>query len=806
MLFSYFRTAFRSLLKNRVFSFLNILGLALGMACCMVIFQYVTYERSYDTFHLDHQNIYRVQYNYFKEGEAIFKCAAAVPAVGPEMKKSFPEVLEFARAFPIMGLIRKEDISFKQKLQIADPTWLTMFDWGVISGNPETALEGPNKAVITRTAAERYFGNEDPMGKTITWNSSWINEDFIVSAVLEDVPDNSHIKFDVLLSYQTLVDATNNEAEVAWGWYDFNTYVKMQPGTDHEDFNTKFDAHLHEIRGDNFAERNYRQEFLLQPMTEIHLNSNLLQESEPEENGDADSVYFLGILAIFILIIAWVNYINLASAKSLERAKEVGVRKVMGAYRSNLVTQFIIESILINLIAALISVGIVYLSLPYFNQLTQSPLSLALIFNSGTWLLVVGVFFGGALLSSLYPAFVMSSFKPIVTLKGKMTTSHRGIFLRKGLVIFQFLASVFLIAGTVIVFQQLTFLKNRDLGFEMAETLVIEGPSLVAIDSLYRGDFNSFKNEVLRHPNVSSMTASSNVPGAEIFWTNSVRRADQPETDNKVIYNAAVDYDYFPAFNIEVLAGRSFSKDYATDVQNIMLNAAATRFLGFASPEDAAGKKVMHGGEEKVIVGVVDDYNQMSLKNDVAPILYWCQESGRDLFSIKFDGISGKDLLADIEDTYADFFPGNPVDYFYLDAFFNRQYAKDDQFGSVFTIFSVLAILVSCLGLFGLSAFSALQRTKEIGIRKVLGASVSSILMLLSKEYMILILLAILLGVPLTFFVMNNWLESFAYRINIGWLVFVIAALIVMLVAIFTVSFQTLKSAKTNPSNTLRYE
>jgi putative ABC transport system permease protein len=771
----------------------------------MIIFQYVTYERSYDNFHEDHDNIYRVQYNYFKDGEAIFECAAAVPAVGPEMKNNFPEVLEYARAYPIMGLIRKEDVSFKQKLQIVDPSWLTIFDWGAVTGNLQDALDGSNKMVLTKSAAERYFGNEDPMGKTLTWNSSWINEDFIVTAVLEDVPENSHIKFDVLISFQTLVDF-DNEAATAWGWYDFNTYVKMQPGTDHEVFNTKFDTHLHKIRGENFNERNFRQEFLLQPLTDIHLYSDLYQESEPEENGDADSVYFLGILAIFILIIAWVNYINLASAKSLERAKEVGVRKVMGAYRSNLVAQFIIESVLINLIAAIISLGLVYLSLPYFNQLTNSPLSLGLIFNSGTWLLVIGVFLSGALLSSLYPAFVMSSFKPIVTLKGKMTTSSKGTFLRKGLVTFQFLASVFLIAGTLIVFEQLTYLKNRDLGFEMAETLVIEGPSLIAVDSLYSAEYNSFKNEVLRHPNVKSMSGSSNVPGVEIFWTNSARKAELPDTENKVLYNAAVDYDYFPSYEIEVIAGRNFSKEFATDEDNIMLNESASKFLGYASPEEAAGQKVIHGGREKTIVGVVDDYNQMSLKKDVAPILYWCRETGRDLFSIKFEGISANQILSDVEEIYVDFFPGNPVDYFYLDAFFNRQYAKDDQFGSVFTIFSVLAIVVSCLGLFGLSAFSALQRTKEIGIRKVLGATVPNILMLLSREYMILIGLSVLLGIPLTFFVMNNWLESFAYRINIGWLVFIIAAVIVMLVAIFTVSYQTLKSARSNPSNTLRYE
>ncbi|RKQ50752.1 putative ABC transport system permease protein [Roseivirga pacifica] len=807
MLFSYIRTAFRSLVKNKTFSVLNILGLALGMACCMIIFQYVTYEKSYDKFHTDYQDIYRVQYNYYQNGNTIFECAAAVPAVGRDMKDNFPEVLEFARAFPISGLISQGDVSYREeKLQIADPSWLTLFDWGMVEGNPETALEGPNKAVISKRAATKYFGNENPMGKTIRWNSSWINEDFIVTGIIENVPSNSHIKFDILLSYQTLVDATDNEAEVAWGWYDFNTYVKLAKGTDPIAFNKKYDEHLHKIRGNMFAERNNRQEFPLQAMTDIHLKSKLLQESEPEENGDAQSVYFLGILAVFILIIAWVNYINLASSQSMERAKEVGVRKVMGAMKGQLVWQFIIESIIVNLVAAFISVGLVSLSLPYFNQLTNAPLSLALIFNSGNWLLVIGVFLAGAFLSSLYPAFVLSSFRPIVTLKGKMTTSHKGIFLRKSLVTFQFLASVFLISGTFIVYKQLQYLKQRDLGFEMAETLVLQGPGYVAVDSLYRGTMLNFKNQVLHHPNVEAFTTSSNVPGDEIFWTNGAKRAEAPNTDFKTIYNVEVDYDYFPSFEIDVVAGRNFDRSHATDVENVMLNEAATRFLGFENAEDAVGKRITHSGRDKLVVGVVDNYNQMSLKNDVAPILYWLNAASREFIAIKFDGIQAKQLLGELESDWDAFFPGNPMDYFYLDTFFNRQYEKDNQFGTVFSVFSVLAIVVSCLGLFGLSAFSTIQRTKEIGIRKVLGASISSILMLLSREYLILILVAIALGVPLTFFVMNGWLESFAYRTSIGWVVFGLSAIIVIVVALVTVSYQTLKSARRNPSNTLRYE
>ena len=436
MFSSYFRTALRSLLKNKVFSLLNILGLAIGMACCMVIFQYVTYEKSYDKFHSNYQNTYRVQYNYYQNGATIFECAAAVPAVGRGMKADFPEVLDFSVSYPLSGIVTYNNISFREeKLQFATPSWLTMFDWDMVKGNRETALEQPNKAVITKRAANKYFGADEPIGKMLVFDGG---RSAMVTGVIENVPSNSHIKFDILLSMQTLIDNTDGEAETSWGWYDHNTYVSLTDGTDPKAFDIKFAAYMQEIRGELFAERNNLQEFVLQPLTDIHLNSDLLQESEPQENGDAQSVYFLGILAIFILIIAWVNYINLASAKSMERAKEVGVRKVLGAHKGQLVKQFIVESIIVNLLAAAISVGIVAIVLPYFNSLTHSPLSLSLIFNSGTWLLIVGVFLGGAFLSGLYPAFVLSSFKPIVVLKGKMSSSGKGAILRKALVTFQF--------------------------------------------------------------------------------------------------------------------------------------------------------------------------------------------------------------------------------------------------------------------------------------------------------------------------------------------------------------------------------
>ncbi len=803
MLYSYFRTALRSLLKNKVFSFLNIFGLAIGMACCMVIFQYVTYEQSYDKFHSNHENLYRVNYHYYKNGENIFECAAAVPAVGRAMRDNFPEVEEFSIAFPVSGIITYQDKSFREsKMQLVTPSWLEMFDWPLLRGDIKTALDGPRKAVLTESTAKKYFGDEDPLGKYMKFG----DRQFLITGITKDVPKNSHITFSILISHSTLKEGGDDSSETSWGWYDHNTYVSLKPGTDAEAFDARFNEWLLNERGERFKEYNYSQTFPLQAITDIHLGAEYLQESQPEEKGDAQSVYILGVLAIFILVIAWVNYINLASAKSLERAKEVGVRKVLGAYRSQLIRQFITESIVVNLIAAVFSVLIVSLVLPYFNQLTNSPLSLALIFNSGTLLLVIAVFLAGAFLSGLYPAFVLSSFKPITVLKGKFRSSGSGNMLRKTLVAFQFTASVFLIAGTFIVYKQINFLKNYDLGFDMEQTLVLRGPGVLQVDSLWNNYVEGFKNSVTGMASVESFSTSTNVPGNEIFWTNGAKRAEAPDTDFKTMYNVGIDYDYVSSYGIELVVGRSFDKNFPTDTAAAVLNVAGIEFLGFESPEEALGKKVTHNGIDKTVVGVLANYNQMSLKTEVAPIIYRLNEASDSFFSMKLVGGNNARTTEEVARVWEQFFPGNPFDYFYLDAFFNRQYAKDDQFGAAFSIFSGLAIVVSCLGLFGLSAFSALQRTKEIGIRKVLGASIPNILLLLSREYLWLIGIGVVLGVPLIYFFMDYWLNDFAYRTSMGWLSFAGTAAIVFVVALVTVGYQTLRSARANPSKTLRYE
>ena len=445
MLRNFVLIAFRNLIKNKVFSLINILSLAIGMASCLLILQYVYYELSYDTFHSKAENIYRIQYNGYQNGKITFECAAAVPAVGPAMKDNFAEILEFTRLFPISDVMSYESpenglIAFREeKMQVTDPAVFRVFDFGLIMGDTATALEGPNKTVISERAAKKYFGDEDPMNKRFQLGNFG---EFMVTGVFKDVPENSHIKFDFLLSYQTLNNASDNSSETSWGWYDFNTYVLIKDGTEMTQLQEKWNTYLEEVRGEDWAKYNSKQDFLFQPLLDIHLYSDLLQESEPEEQGDGKTVYFLAVIAFFILFIAWVNYINLSTAKSIERANEVGLRKMFGAYKAQLMRQFMMESLLINFLAAALSILIFIFSFSLFTEVIGKKIPLTLLEDPGFWVVLLVLFLLGALISGTYPAMVLTSYKPVEVLKGKFASSRKGLLLRKVLVVFQFAASV----------------------------------------------------------------------------------------------------------------------------------------------------------------------------------------------------------------------------------------------------------------------------------------------------------------------------------------------------------------------------
>jgi len=805
MIKNYLKIAIRNFLKHKSYTLLNVTGLTLGMVASLLIIQYVKYERSFDTFHTKAENIYRIQYNGWQNGKKSYECAAAVPAVGPAFKNNFPEVKQFTRLFPVSGIISYESpengvIAFREeKMQITDPAVFEVFDFQLLKGSEAECLKGPNKVVISQYAAEKYFGDNDPMGKMITWDGT---RKFEVTGIIEDVPANSHIKFNFLFSYQTLNNETKDESEKAWGWYDFNTYVLLEPGTDVPVLQSKFDKWLATARKEDWEKYNFSQEFILRPLLDIHLYSDLLQESQPEEQGDGNSVYALTFIALFILIIAWVNYINLATARSFDRANEVGVRKVMGAMKDQLVKQFMAESFLVNVLAAVISVALVRAVWPAFSSLSGRNIPVEYMNSGDFWLLVGGLFVGGSILSGFYPAIILSSFKPVAVLKGKINRSTKGAILRKSLVVFQFASSVVLIIGSVIVYQQLSFMQKKDLGVDINQTLVLKGPG--ATDSLYSQKLESFKTEALRVAGVKSMTASSNVPGDEIFWTRGIKRLQGGPESAITVYNVGIDFDYVPAFGLKLIAGRNFNKEFKDD-KRLLLNESLAKALEFEAPESAIGQQVRLGRDTFEIAGIVQDYHQMSLKSNVAPLVFR-MESSSSFFALKIESDNYQQILASLEGPWKEFFPGNPVDYFFLDQFFNRQYVSDRQFGQVFSLFTALAIFVACLGLFGLASFMTLQRTKEIGIRKVLGSTVSRIVILLSKGFIQLVIVANLFAWPLAYYLMDRWLMTFPYHVEINPLLFVLAGVLVVTLAFISVGVQTFRAAQANPAKTLKYE
>ena len=805
MIRNYLLTALRSFFKHKSFTILNVLGLTIGMIASILILQYVKYEKSFDTFHSKADDIYRIQYDQWQNGKLRFQCAAAVPAVGPALKNNFPEVKRFTRLYPVSGIVSYESpnglVSFREdKMQIADSSVFQVFDLPLITGDEQQVLSGPNKAVISQKAARKYFGDVDPVGKTIAWDGS---DKFEVTGVFKDLPDNSHIKFDFLFSYQTLNNQSNRESETSWGWYDFNTYVLLEPGTNAKELQAKWDRFLQQTRGEEWNKRNSKQEFILQPMLDIHLGATLLQESQPHERGDADSVYALTFIALFILVIAWVNYINLATARSFDRANEVGVRKAMGAQKNQLIYQFLSESLLINLIGLLIAVLSVWLIWPWFSQLSGRDIPISYMLSNDFWLLAGLLFLAGTCLSGFYPAIILSSFKPVAVLKGKVMRTAQGNVLRKSLVVFQFAASVLLIVGAIVVYQQLVFMRNQKLGIDINKTLVIKGPGVR--DSLFRDKLQSFKDEALRIAGIHAVTSSSNVPGDEIFWASGIMRFTGGPESLISGYTVGIDYDYISSFGLTVAAGRNFDRDHMNERKSIILNRAMKEAIDFKVPPDAIGEKVIQG-DTLEIVGVLENYHQMSLKEAVTPLVFRFSPGNAQFISFKIDNSNYPGMIEAIQEPWNSIFPGNPIDYFILDQFFNRQYESDRQFGQIFTIFTMLAIFIACLGLFGLSSFMTSQRTKEIGIRKVLGSSVGSVVYLLSKGFIALVLIANAIAWPLSWLIMNRWLTSFPYHIEMNPVALVLAGMGVVIIAFISVAFQTFRAARINPAQTLKYE
>ena len=816
MISNYLKIALRNLIKRKGYSLLNIGGLTIGMTCCMLIFHHVSYEKSYDGFSPVAKDVVRLRLDSYQKGKLAWQSATIYPAIAPTIRKDFPEVLDFCRLHDAEMLLTNEanDVKFNEtKGYFADPSFVKMFDVKLMKGNPATALNAPDKMVISESMSKKYFGNAEPLGKNLTVRDPGSLQTYQVTGVFKDYPKNSHLVIDYLVSYATLgkilrLDGdTSNATETSWGWYDFYSYLQLRPGTDYKKLESKLPAFCDRYINSQewYKTNNNRATLHLLPLTDIHLYSNFNQEAEVNGNGQA--VGFLFLVAIFIIGIAWINYINLATARSVERAREVGIRKVLGAVKSTLIRQFLVESFLLNTIAFLLSVLAFYLLWPAFDKFVGRDFTTDFALTRDYWLLFLTLFLGGTVFSGLYPSLVLSSFQPITVLKGVFKNSAGGMSLRKGLIVVQFITSVVLIAGTIVVYQQVDYMRRQQLGVNIDQTLVLQGAGSLQ-DSLYQNVFQPFKNELLHQGNIKNVSTSTSVMGNEIYWTSGVTRLDKPNETAVTLYHLGIDHDFLPAYDLKLVAGRNFSPEFKTDEKAAIINERAAELLGYKSAAEVVrqNSRLRRGRDTLSIVGVVSDYHHQGLQKAIDPMILLFRPNTRGYYSVKIGATDIQKTIGSVQKVWSKYFPSDPLNYFFLDETFDQQYKSDTLFGKVFGVFAFLAILIACFGLLGLSAYNVLQRAKEIGIRKVLGASVQNILLLLSKDFLKLIVVALVLAIPVGWFIMHEWLQDFAYRISIAWWVFAVAGIISLGIALLVISLQAIKAAVENPVKSLRTE
>lgn len=802
---SYITAIWRYVARNRSFTIINLLGLVIGMTAFMLILQFVMYELSYDVFWKHSDRIVRVQLDRYDKGELSTRWASGANGLGPDLKDNFPEIAAYTRLTSNRALLSRGDVLFMEDhMYYASQDFFKVFGMTLTEGVDSTALKGMNKIVLSASLARKYFGNESALGKTLRNNGT---TDYVVTGVFTDIPEHSHLKIDALVSFATfvrMVGQDNEDAMRAWQWDGFYTYLFLNDNTDAGALEAKFPAYVEKHAGEELRKFNAGMVLHLQRISDIHLDSNFIGEFK--ENGDRETTYFLAIVAVLTIVIAWINYINLSTAKSIERAREVGVRKVMGGLRSQLIQQFMIEALLLNVIAVVAAVLAVLLITPSFGTLTGREFGYTLFEQPVFWVSILLMISAGTIFSGLYPAFVLSGYKPTDVLKGRFKNSHTGIAFRKGMVIVQFVASLTLIIGTFTVYEQISYMRQQKLGVNVDQTVVVSSPAAFA-DSLYSNAFRAFKRKVLQYAEVSSMTGSTAIPGSSPGWNaGGIRRLSQREDEQNQYRVIMMDHDFIAAYGLEVIAGRGFSGEATNEGASLMLNESAVRQMGFSNVEEAIDDHVFFWGDTFRIVGVVKNYRQESAKRNFEPLLFRYNETPGGMYSIRFNTANVKRTLSALETDWKAFFPGNPFQYFFLDEHYDKQYRADQRFGKVFGIFSALAIFIACLGLFGLSSLTAIQRTKEIGVRKVLGASVVSVLTLMSKDYLLLMTVAIACATPLTWWVMQSWLDAFASRITLSWWIFAVPSAMVVLLALVTVALHTMRVARTNPARSLRYE
>ncbi|TDS15950.1 ABC transporter permease [Sphingobacterium paludis] len=801
MLKNYIKIAWRNLLKNKGYSSINILGLAIGLACCLLIVLYIQDELSFDHYHEKKDRIYRVVHDWKeKNGMETHQIWGNAP-VGAALKADFPEVQKVVQFSGQISILLKhgEKAFQEERIFCMDSTAFDVFSWKFIAGNPQTALTAPYSIVLTETMAKKYFGDSNPIGQTLEGGVTGGRAApgiYTVTAVIDDLPSNSHFSFDALLSMSSFRQSWS-EVFDQWGYVDFYTYLLLP-----EDYDiTKLETQVPDFITRHQASQEGKYSIHFEPLLGAYLNSKA--DRQPGPVGSMQNIYIFSIIGVFILCIACVNFMNLATSRSLERAKEVGVRKVVGANRKNLIVQFMSESLMLVFFASLLALALVVCLLPFVELFAGKRFTFASLFNPVTFSLFIGIVLTTSLLAASYPAFVLANFKPVKVFKGASHSAAGGAWLRKGLVVFQFGLSIALIAGTFIVFSQLRHLQQTDLGFEKTQMLVVD----FNYDDQVLQNLEAIKQTLAQQKDVLSVSASRSIPGS--YFPNAGTQVELPDGEMKVLNQAIfeVDVDFISNFGVQMAAGRPYSRDFPADtIHSLVINEAAAKIWGYSDPEKIIGKRFAQWGREGQVIGVVKDFNYLSLHQKVEPLTLRLEPLSSKFITLKIRNAGTLETVAELADIWKKAAPHRPFLYSFLDESFNRQYEADYRFRRLFSAFSGLALFIASLGLLGLATYTAQQRTKEIGIRKVLGASTFSIVKLLSVDFLRLVTMAIFIAVPLAWWAMNLWLNDFAYHITIQWWIFAMAGAAALFIAIFTVSGQAIRASLANPVDSLRDE
>lgn len=800
---NYLKIAYRNLVKHKSYSLLNIFGLSLGITCCILIFAYIGYELSYDGYHKNADNIFRIVSRRSVSGQTSELAISPAP-VGPTMVEELPEVVDAVRFSPTVKRVfaYQDRTFFEEGVLYVDQSVFNVFSFELIEGDPETALEVPFTMVFTEKTAQKYFGDKSPVGKNIKWDNKF---NYRVTGVVKDPPPNSHFTFNALASFSTFIKYDPRIG--SWNGGNFQTYLLLEENTDLEKFEQKMKGFHEKYLGPALKERGIELEAYLQPLKSIHLHSHV--QYELGDNSDIRLIYAFWAIAVIILLIACINFMNLATARSAGRAKEVGMRKVLGAQRTKLIVQFLGESFVFAVLSLGLAVLLAQAFFPYFSGLADKAISLDSFDAPYLYAVLAAVVLFVGFLAGSYPAFYLSAFKPISALRGHVPEGSKSSRFRSILVVFQFALSIILIICTIIVFNQHEYMQKKNLGFNKKNLLAVA----IQNDEVRIG-LESFKQELLNINGVENGGLSSMVPGEMYLFSIGTYPEGYARDQTVRMDNFLVDYGFLDTFEIEVVKGRGFSKEITTDFTDaVMINETAARNFGWDDPLGKTIEIPSDGGlARKIVIGVFKDIHQRSLYSVVEPtvIQYIGTEGAIEnrarRLTLRLSSGDLAETMAKIEQKWKETFPNHPYYSFFIDEFFDGQHRAEERLGSIFRTFSLLAIIIGCLGLFGLASFTAEQRTKEIGIRKVLGSSVSSIVVLLCRKFFLLLLIANVFAWPVAFFAMKKWLQNFPYPVGIGIGTFVITALFAFGIALFTVGYQSFKAARANPVDTLRYE